>query len=999
MPSFSKWLAFLLLTTCLMSVIIPSSCQAQVFELDAGSQPEGADEAKRAAIEKAMKEHAKKRGNPDPTKGDENKKEGKPEEKEKGKEESKKDGKKEKEEEGPKTVTRPTEPEKPFDPRQYEAVKPDLDGKYKLSFVGTPWPPMIEWLEEISGLTADWQELPGDYFNLRTQRSYSIPEIQDIVNRLLLARGYTILIDGEIMAVVKTEGINSSIVPRIQAEELAQHQPYEFGRVLFDLDWLMAEEAAKELKPLVSSNGKLTAFTGTNRIEVMDAVRNLQQINEMINQEQSPIARSKLVQEFELENVAAAIVLKSLKELVGSGGGGGGGGGKLNPQQMQQIQQQMQQMQRRGQDTSKLQAQLQGGGGGGGGGEGKVSFVINDVRNSIIATAPPNKMVIIDQTVKLLDVPSGRNDSLESYVGRIKAYRLVSLNPTEVVNILTETGGLDPKTRLSVDEDSKSLIASAPPWDHMTIQKLIDKLDGSSRQLRVLRLRRRRVDQVATTIQVLMVGEEKDNNNRGYRWWDEGSNEDDDTFRVAADVEHKQLLLWCNEQEYEQVLKLLQELGEIPEEGATPSKFRVLDEVPTGDTAEFLQRVKEAFQQMAPNAVEIDPAVEESLRKATEQRKADEAKKAKEKAEQKTDEKEKEDESDGNESETRDVRSDASVITAFVQSTSQQSPIPRDNAAPTKPAPIRITQDANGRLVIQCDDPRALDLFEELSAQLMPRPRGFHVFEIKHNIASYVAMKLETFFEDDSEENDEFPWFFFGGEPNNKDDKIGLGDQPKIKFVTEIDSNTVVVRNATDAQLRTIEELIKIYDVPEPIDPKRTRYTEIYKVKHSRASLITETIKAAFPDFLSNNDSLVQRGRQKNKNGNDDDDEKPMSSGGGLYSGQLSLGADDITNTIIISTKGDQLQKVIMPIIEQLDEEAKSADTVEVYALPAGTSSEIAASLSALLGDGSVGKNKNSENQERKNENENRDQNRDEQRRRRNSRNGEGDRPKIGIGN
>ena len=971
----------------LASVSCPSPIMAQFAP--EGVQIQGGDEAQREAIEKAMKEQAAKQGKPGgPPKGKDDKKGGKPEEKKEDKPDGGKDAKKD--DKGPKTITRPTEPEEPFDPRQYEAVKPDLDGKYKLSFVRTPWPPMIEWLEEISGLTADWQDLPGDYFNLRTQRSYSVPEVQDIVNRLLLARGYTILIDGEIMAVVKTADVNSSIVPRIPADQLNDHQPYEFARALFDLDWLMAEEAAKELKPLVSKNGKLTAFTGTNRIEVMDTVRNLQQINEMINQEQSVTARAKLVQEFVIDNVPAESVLKSLKELVGAGGGGGP---KMNPQQMKQIQEQIKQMQRRGQDTSKLQAQLQGGGGGGG---GKISFVVNDVRNSIIATAPPNKMAVIDQTIKLLDVPTNRGDSLDSFVGRLKAYQLVSLTPTEVVNILMETGGLDPKTRLTPDDDNKSLIASAPPWDHMTIQKLIEKLDGTSRQLRVLGLRRRRVDQVATTIQVLMVGEEKEDNSRRYRWWDDDEEEEEDTFRVAADVEHKQLLLWCNDDEYSQVLKLLQELGEIPEEGATPSKFRVLEEIPTGDTAEFLKRVKEAFEQMAPNAVEIDPAVEESLRKASEARKAEEAKKAKEKADQET-------EGEAEESEvpeTQDVMKPFDSTTAFVQATGEESSNATIARAPKKPAPVKITQDANGRIVIQCDDPRALQLFDEISSQLMPRPKGFHVFEIKHNIASYVAMKLETFFEDDSkEEENDYPWFIFYDEPDSSDDKIGLGDQPEIKFVSEIDSNTVVVRNATDAQLRTIEELIKIYDVPEPIDPKRTRYTKIYKVKHSRASLIAETIKSAFPDFLSNNDSVVQRGRQnKNKNGgDDDDDDKPMSSGGGLYSGQLSLGADDVTNTIIVSTKGDQLQKVIMPIIEQLDKEAASADTVEVYSLPAGVSSEIAASLSALLGDGSVGKQKNGENQEKPNENN--EQNRDEQRRRRNNRNREGGRPNFENGN
>ena len=59
---------------------------------------------------------------------------------------------------------------------------------------------------------------------------------------------------------------------------------------------------------------------------------------------------------------------------------------------------------------------------------------------------------------------------------------------------------------------------------------------------------------------------------------------------------------------------------------------------------------------------------------------------------------------------------------------------------------------------------------------------------------------------------------------------------------------------------------------------------------------------------------------------------------------------------LIVSTEGEQLQKVIMPIIEQLDTAAQNVDTVKVYALPSGSSSAIAQSLSALLGDGSLTK-------------------------------------------
>ena len=80
MSSFSKWLAFLCLTSILASVSCPSPIVAQFAP--EGVQIQGGDEAQRAAIEKAMKEQAAKQGKPGgPPKGKDDKKGGKPDEK------------------------------------------------------------------------------------------------------------------------------------------------------------------------------------------------------------------------------------------------------------------------------------------------------------------------------------------------------------------------------------------------------------------------------------------------------------------------------------------------------------------------------------------------------------------------------------------------------------------------------------------------------------------------------------------------------------------------------------------------------------------------------------------------------------------------------------------------------------------------------------------------------------------------------------------------------
>jgi len=76
----------------------------------------------------------------------------------------------EKKDQGPKSVTRPEKPSLPPDPRELK-VEPNPNGKLRFSFNGQAWADVLEWLARVSGMSLDWQELPGDYLNLVTSAS------------------------------------------------------------------------------------------------------------------------------------------------------------------------------------------------------------------------------------------------------------------------------------------------------------------------------------------------------------------------------------------------------------------------------------------------------------------------------------------------------------------------------------------------------------------------------------------------------------------------------------------------------------------------------------------------------------------------------------------------------------------------------------------------------------------------------------------------------------
>ena len=282
----------------------------------------------------------------------------------------------------------------------------DKDGMVHFNLEGTPWPDLLRWLADASGLSLDWQELPGDALNLRTQHPYTIDEARDVINRHLLSRGYTMLKHGELLSVVKIDKLNPGLLPRVSPEELDKRMPHEFVKVSFPLDWLIASKAVEELKPMLSPNGKLTALTSTNRLEAMDAVVNLRELRTVLNEEQTDTTDNRVVEIFRLQHVPAAEAVGLIEQILGletarsMSGSIDNNASQMIMQQLQQLQQNMQRQQ-----------QQPGGKGGSGGDDEKPKLIVNERDNSIVAHAPPDKMEIIRQTVTALDTPTSLRGS------------------------------------------------------------------------------------------------------------------------------------------------------------------------------------------------------------------------------------------------------------------------------------------------------------------------------------------------------------------------------------------------------------------------------------------------------------------------------------------------------------------------------------------------------------------------------------------------------------
>ncbi len=520
------------------------------------------------------------------------------------------DGKKEGD--GDKTsdvVKRPTEPDAPANPDEL-AVTPNEAGMLKLNFQGQPWPDVIRWLKKVSGKSLDWQELPGGYLNLSTHREYTVDEARNMINRHLLARGYTILIRDELMTVEKIEKLNPAMVPRVTAVELDQRGDYEFVKVSFTLTALVAAQAAEELKPMLSPNGKLLPLTQTNRLEAIDSVINLREIRELLTEEQSGDGIERRVWQFSLEYVRAEDIVGPLYALLGEQAPATGGGSPMSSSQMQQIQQQMQQMQK--------QMQQAAGKGGGGAQEQKIQIVPVPRENVLLVTGPADKIATIADAVELLDQKSLRSQSILDSIQRTEVYRLENFDPDAFIETVQELGGLSPLTQIRADKTRGAVIVSGSKVDHLILGQLLEKIDGTSREFHVIPLRKLDAEYVAGSIKLMMGEEEekKEDTRRSYYFNPYGSSRSDekkssDKFTIDADVEYNRLLLRCSEFELEQVQDLLIKLGELPQPGGNPSRRRIFETGDLEDSMLLIERLQKVWPSRGANELKIIPPVVE----------------------------------------------------------------------------------------------------------------------------------------------------------------------------------------------------------------------------------------------------------------------------------------------------------------------------------------------------------------------------------------------------
>jgi type II secretory pathway component GspD/PulD (secretin) len=756
-----------------------------------------------------------------------------------------------------------------------EAPNTELQsGEVLLQFRDQEWKTALEWLAGKLELNLDWQTLPEDKLSLSSNQELKLSEVEDLFNMQLLARGYSLLKRDGVLRLVTLKDLDITLVPRVDSEELATLPKHSIARVSFPLEWMIADEAATELKPLLSPYGKISAMASSNRLEVVDAVVNLREFHRLLQQSENDDARRERVAEFRLQHRRAEEISPKVRQLLGlPPDSSSGSSSQLDIEQARFKVEAIKQM---GRDARELVSEK----------KPTVFLVVNDKENSLLVNAPPNKIEIVRQAVLAMDKPLADPDTAWETISRVKVYDVQGFEPdaiSKLVASLQDRGSVAKETRVQYEAAYNRLVVFASPADQLTIAQLVDSFRAEKRSATVLPLANVDPSYAAKAVQLILKSPDRPAQMPGIP--------SDGKFQVEPDTQNNRLLLWATSAEVKDVREFLARLGETFSEQPVVSNLHVIS-VNGQDTQQILKRLQEIWSDISETPLIVEP-----LRPDLPETKIDGNTKID--AIVKT---------DATNFESRRITPEARLISnssSVLTNVSQNTP-----AEDAKLPAIRILQNDGGNLVVASRDPVAANMVKQLLQQMLKEGGRLRAIEIKNAQANTVARQLDTMLQSSLSAS-----------------SSKLVTTPAVVISVDSRTNRLLIQNASERQWRMIQEAVNVLDQFNPEEDKLTRTQGTYRFQHRRALSVLDAIKANYQDLMSMSErtlsNLSYRSSAFNKN-------IAATTSNPEYQGLLQLSVDKEANLLIVSAPKYLLDEVLK-LAESLD---KPADSQAIAIIP-----------------------------------------------------------------
>ena len=165
-----------------------------------------------------------------------------------------------------------------------------------LNFRGTPWKDVLEFIAEEADLAKQFDVYPPGSVNYidRTKR-YTLRETLDVLNRLLIDRGYALVRRNRMLFLIDLEKENANMLISEQAELITMEELDDRGRseivsVVFPLGGSMTPDQAREqLNEMRGPWGRVIVLDSARQAKVTETVAKLLAIRKMISDSEQEV--------------------------------------------------------------------------------------------------------------------------------------------------------------------------------------------------------------------------------------------------------------------------------------------------------------------------------------------------------------------------------------------------------------------------------------------------------------------------------------------------------------------------------------------------------------------------------------------------------------------------------------------------------------------------------------------------------------------------------------
>ncbi|MGQ9576261.1 MAG: secretin N-terminal domain-containing protein [Thermoguttaceae bacterium] len=414
----------------------------------------------------------------------------------------------------------PKPPSAPVEPLKKKPAE-----RLKFSFRTQPWKDVLEWFADQCGLSL-YGDPPLGTFNYTDSREYTPAEAIDLLNRVLLTKGYTLVRHEQMLQIVNLEdlkdGIPQKLVKTVPPEQLDKCGEYELVSTLFTLEKITVEEAEQEIRKLTGIPSSVIVLPKSRQIEVTDTGGRLRRIRDVLQALEHPTGMgANPVYTHELRTMDAQQAMTLLRQLM---------------------------------DIPADKTETA---------DKSVRFAADPTGTKILITGKPDAMARALEIIKAMDAPDPANPDATrlGQTPQLEVYNVSPADPTTAYQVISTLLAGMPSVRLTTDPKTGNLVAWAPPAQHATIRATLEQMKRDAQRVEVIQLRSLDPQVAVAAITKLFAAEA-------------GAS----APKVDADPNTRQLVIRANEAQISQIRDFLAKMGETmtAEEGFGGGHVRVL---------------------------------------------------------------------------------------------------------------------------------------------------------------------------------------------------------------------------------------------------------------------------------------------------------------------------------------------------------------------------------------------------------------------------------------